>query len=58
MVMKELWIEIGYSVLLAMIIICGTLLIESTNWDLVVQSWPYNLEFDIPTGWSNAIIKP
>lgn len=56
--MKELWIEIGYGIILAIIIMCGTLLVESTNWDLVVQSWQINLDFELPTGWSDAAAKP
>jgi len=55
---KELWIELGYSIILAIIIMCGALLVESTNWDLVVQSWPYDLEFGLPTGWEDAVIRP
>ena len=38
--------------------ICGISLVEATNWDMIFDAWQFNLDFELPTGWSDAVIKP
>lgn len=58
MLRHELLKEIGYSVILAIIIIGGMTIVEAVNWDIVFHGWKYNIDFKLPTGWIDSIVCP
>jgi len=58
MLRHELLTEIGYSLILAMIILGGMAIVEAVNWSEIFQAWQYNLDCDSGSGFYDAIVKP
>lgn len=58
---KELLYDFIYEVVFSALIITGILLCTYLNneivWENQYQNWEYNLDFKIPSGFEDAIIK-